>query len=180
MSLRKIQLNAPKSQRNQILIRSSEPIRRVQNKMGFSNQAGRFSTIRVIKQTESSLMKENQESYKFRYSLKDNADDSNTNFFDANWRKFRTRTVENKNYPKTLKDTFNKVSITKIDANNKKDSNLRNNISTTRNKNINEKIGLKTENISNKKNIIELNEKNVKNPETRKEIIKQLKKEKDE
>ena len=173
MSLRKIQLNAPKNQRNQILIRSSEPIRRVQNKMGFSNQAGRFSTIRVIKQTESSLMKENQDSYKFRYSLQDNADNSNTNFFDANSRKFRTRTVENKNYPKTLKDTFNKASITKIDAKNKKDSNLRNNISTTRNKNINEKIGLKTENISNKKNIIELNEKNVKNPETRKEIIKQ-------
>ena len=179
MSQNIIQLNDYKYIKNPKLSRSSEPIKKYQSKIAVSNKAGRFSTISLIKQTESSLTKENQDFYKFRYSLQDNADDTNTIFFDANSRKFRIRTEENKSSPRTLKDTFNKISIIKVGTNNKKDYNSRNNIST-RNKQINEKIGLKTENISNKIKPIKFNEKNVRNSETRKEIIKQLKKEKDE
>ena len=180
MSQDKIQLYEYKYIKNPKLSRSSEPIKKYQSKMAVSNKAGRFSTIRLIKQTESSLTKENQDFYKFRYSLQDNADDTNTIFFDANSRKFRIRTEENKSSPRTLKDTFNKISIIKVGQNNKKDYNSRNNRTSTRNKQINEKIGLKRENISNKIKPIKFNEKNVRNSETRKEIIKQLKKEKDE
>ena len=180
MSQNIIQLNDYKYIKNPKLSRSSEPIKKYQSKIAVSNKAGRFSTISLIKQTESSLTKENQDFYKFRYSLQDNADDTNTIFFDANSRKFRIRTEENKSSPRTLKDTFNKISIIKVGTNNKKDYNSRNNRTSTRNKQINEKIGLKIENISNKIKPIKFNEKNVRNSETRKEIIKQLKKEKDE
>ena len=158
MSQDKIQLYEYKYIKNPKLSRSSEPIKKYQSKIAVSNKAGRFSTISLIKQTESSLTKENQDFYKFRYSLQDNADDTNTIFFDANSRKFRIRTEENKSSPRTLKDTFNKISMIKVGTNNKKDYNSRNNIST-RNKQINEKIGLKTENISNKIKPIKFNEK---------------------
>ena len=156
--------------------------------MDVSNQAGRFSMIRVLKQTKSSLMNENQAIYKFTYTLEDKADDSNIVFFDSNSRKFRTRSSRKNLMPKNIKDTYNKITALKAGQNDKKYANARNFDSTGRNKanNIinkgynNEKKGLNTENISNKINSVKINEKNLKNSQTREAIIKQLKKEKEE
>ena len=106
MSQRKPQIYESK---NTILSRSSEPIKRFQNKMNVLNQPSPFPSIRLIKQTESSLMKENQAFYKFKYTLRDNSDETNTVFFDANSRKFRTRSVKPQHHNK-FKDSYNKIS----------------------------------------------------------------------
>ena len=53
-------------------------------------------TISAIKPSESCLMKENQECYLYRYQLQDDYDDTNVVFFDANSRKFRTRSTAKK------------------------------------------------------------------------------------
>ena len=106
MSQRKPQIYESK---NTILSRSSEPIKRFQNKMNVLNQPSPFPSIRLIKQTESSLMKENQAFYKFKYTLQDNSDETNTVFFDANSRKFRTRSVKPQ-HPNKFKDSYNKIS----------------------------------------------------------------------
>ena len=185
MSQRKPQSFQSKFQKNKALSRSSEPIKRFQNKMTTLNQAGRFSMIRVIKQTESSLMKENQAFYHFKYTLEDKADESNTVFFDANSRKFRNRSSGKDQKPKSFKDTYNKITAFKVGQNEKKYTNTKNANSTTRNKqnnlinkgNNNGKRGMNTDNISNRINSIKINEKKVKNSQP---IVKQLKKEKEE
>ena len=173
--------------KNQTINYSSEFIRKFQSKISIQNKKGRYSTPLLIKQTESSLLNEDQSYYRFRYIMQDKADSSNIVFFDSISRKYRNRSSENIQKPKHFTDTYNKVSLTKVNKNNKKYYN-RNENSFSRNRNEdnkykrnnNEKNLIKTMNISNKINIIKIDEKNVKNTQSRAEIIKQLKKEKEE
>jgi len=178
MSQRKPQMYESK---NTILSRSSEPIKRFQNKMNVLNQTSRFPTIRLIKQTESSLMKENQAFYKFKYILQDNSDETNTVFFDANSRKFRTRSVKPQ-HPNKFKDSYNKISSFKSGQKYMKTKDYtspnRNKQENLKNKGYNnEKGGMKKENISNKINSLKINEKNINKSQKKGETINQINKE---
>ena len=188
MSQKKSYYYDTKYKKNMQISRSPQPINKTISHIRPSNIAGRYSTISVIKQTESSLLNENQSFYRFRYILQDKPDDTNIVFFDSNSRKFRTRSLDNMLKPKQFSINSNKITASKIGQNNKNSSYTRNmnyskergNINLIYNKHNNEKNGMKTENVSNKMNLIKINEKNVKNPQYRAEIIKQLKQEKDE
>ena len=163
--------------KNQTINYSSEFIRKFQSKISIQNKKGRYSTPLLIKQTESSLLNEDQSYYRFRYIMQDKADSSNIVFFDSISRKYRNRSSENIQKPKHFIDTYNKVSLTKVNKNNKKYYN-RNENSFSRNRNEdnkykrnnNEKNLIKTMNISNKINIIKIDENNVKNTQSRAEI----------
>ena len=181
MSQRKPQIYESK---NTILSRSSEPIKRFQNKMNVLNQTSRFPTIRLIKQTESSLMKENQAFYKFKYILQDNSDETNTVFFDANSRKFRTRSVKPQ-HPNKFKDSYNKISSFKSGQKYMKTKDYtspnRNKQENLKNKGYNnEKGGMKKENVSNKINSLKINEKNINKSQKKGETINQINKENDD
>ena len=188
MSQKKSYYYDTKYKKNMQTSRSPQPINKTISHIRPSNIAGRYSTISVIKKTESSLLNENQSFYRFRYILQDKPDDTNIVFFDSNSRKFRTRSLDNMLKPKQFSIHSNKVTASKIGQNHKHSSYTRNmssnkekgNINLIYNKHNNEKNGMKTENVSNKMNLIKINEKNVKNPQYRAEIIKQLKQEKDE
>ena len=188
MSQKKSYYYDTKYKKNMQISRSPQPINKTISHIRPSNIAGRYSTISVIKQTESSLLNENQSFYRFRYILQDKPDDTNIVFFDSNSRKFRTRSLDNMLKPKQFSIHSNKVTASKIGQNHKHSSYTRNmssnkekgNINLIYNKHNNEKNGMKTENVSNKMNLIKINEKNVKNPQYRAEILKQLKQEKDE
>ena len=182
MSSKRPPFNDYKYQKQTILSRSSEPTKRFCSKINSAKKSGRFSHIRNIKETESSLMKENQDWYMYRYTLQDEPDDSNIVFFDANSRKFRTRSSEKPYKTKSLMKTFNKGSNIKTGNIVKKYTVIRHTKSNSRNKNqeLLKNKGITYNPVSNKKNIDSSYESYGKNSKERKEIIKQLKKEKDE
>ena len=94
MSLQKTPIKNYRLQNNLYSSRSVESNRRNNPKMS-SVKKPRL-TISAIKPSESCLMKENQECYLYRYQLQDDYDDTNVVFFDANSRKFRTRSTAKK------------------------------------------------------------------------------------
>ena len=181
MSSKKPPFKDYKYQKQIILNPFPEVKKRFESKISSAKKSGR-SHIAFIKETESSLMKENQDWYMYRYTLQDEADNSNIVFFDANSRKFRTRSSEKPQKTKKLMNTFNRKSniqtgkiVKKYTANRHNVSNSRNNESELlKNK------GITYNKVSNKKDIDSNYERYRKNSKERKEIIKQLKKEKDE
>ena len=94
MSLQKTPIKNYRLQNNLYSSRSVESNRRNNPKM--SSVKKTRLTISAIKPSESCLMKENQECYLYRYQLQDDYDDTNVVFFDANSRKFRTRSTAKK------------------------------------------------------------------------------------
>ena len=184
MSQKKIIINYQKYQRNEALSRSSEPIKKFKTKIETSKNELHRSTITKLKPRDSYLLTENQSYYRYNYSLQDEADNTNVVFFDANSRKFRTRSSNKIQNTKPLINSRNIKSNVNIGKNGKYNSNQGKTFSNARNANNNlnnnGNRGMSTNNISNKKKSIKITEKNIKNPENRAEIIKQLKKEKDE
>ena len=184
MSQKKIIINYQKYQRNATLSRSSEPIKKFKTKIETSKNELHRSIITKLKPRDSYLLTENQSYYRYNYSLQDEADNTNVVFFDANSRKFRTRSSNKIKNTKPLINSRNIKSNVNIGKNGKYNSNQGKTFSNARNANNNlnnnGKRGMSTNNISNKKKSIKITEKNIKNPENRAQIIKQLKKEKDE
>lgn len=182
MSQKKVQYYDAKNNKNRPLIRSSEPVKKFQSHIRISNKPGRYSTKTESKLTESSLLNEDQRFYRFRYTLEDKADDSNTVFYDSNSKKYRNRSTTKAQNTSKFTDTFNANPTSNVRMNTKNYANMGNTNSNTRNNNnlIKSKFNNKTENFSNKINLIKINEKNVKNPQIREKIITQLKKEKEE
>ena len=133
-------------------------------------------------------MTENQEIYKFKYSLEEKADDTNIIFFDSNSRKFRIRSPKKENITKQFIQSNNRNPNIKIDqynTNNSRKNNIISNSKSTKNylinkKNNNDKRGITIENSSNKINLIKINDKSMRNSKSRTEVIKQLKNEKEE
>ena len=183
MSQNKIIIKNSNYARNISSSRSSEPIKKFKTKFEVAKR-----TITKLKPSESTLMKENQSFYKYQYSLQDKADDTNIVFFDANSRKFRTRSLNKGQNPKSFNNSRNVVSSTNINKSGKYNTKLGKSFSNIRNVNnnlinkgnYNEKRGMTLNNNSNKINLINISEKNIKNPENRSQVIKQLKKEKEE
>ena len=183
MSQDKIIIKNSNYARNISSSRSSEPIKKFKTKFEVAKR-----TITKLKPSESTLMKENQSFYKYQYSLQDKADDTNIVFFDANSRKFRTRSSNKGQNLKSFNNSRNVVSSTNINKNGKYNTKLGKSFSNIRNANnnlinignYNEKRGMTLNNNSNKINLINISEKNIKNPENRSQVIKQLKKEKEE
>ena len=183
MSQNKIIIKNSNYARNISSSRSSEPIKKFKTKFEVAKR-----TITKLKPSESTLMKENQSFYKYQYSLQDKADDTNIVFFDANSRKFRTRSSNKGQNLKSFNNSRNVVSSTNINKNGKYNTKLGKSFSNIRNANnnlinignYNEKRGMTLNNNSNKINLINISEKNIKNPENRSQVIKQLKKEKEE
>ena len=185
MSQKKMIINNSKYKRNMTSSRSSEPIKKFKTKFATSKNEMFRSIITKLKPSESYLLTENQSYYKYNYCLQDEADNTNVVFFDANSRKFRTRSSNKIQNAKPLINSHNITFDTSIGKNGKYNLNQGKTISNTRNNNNNNLInngkrGMSTSNISNKINSIKITEKNIKNPENRAQIIKQLKKEKDE
>ena len=181
MSQKKIMINNSKYKRNITSGRSSEPIKKFKTKFKTSKNELHRSTITKLKPSESYLLTENQSYYKYNYSLQDEADNTNVVFFDANSRKFRTRSSNKIQNTKPIINFRNVASNINIGKNGKYNLNQGKTISNARNTNNNlnnnGKRGMSTNNISNKINSIKITEKNIKNPENRAQIIKQLKKE---
>ena len=127
-------------------------------------------------------MNENQEWYMYRYTLQDEADDSNIVFFDANSRKFRTRSSKKPQKTKTFVKTFNRESNIKTGKNIKNYTVNRHTLSNSRNNNpeLLKNKGITYNQVYIKKDIDSTYKSYEKNSKERKEIIKQLKKEKDE
>ena len=190
MSQKQLQKKESGYRRNKVLSRSSEPTRKFQTKYQVpnrANKAGYSSNINLLKQTKSSLMTENQEIYRFRYSLEEKADDTNIIFFDSNSRKFRIRSPKKANITKQFKQSNNRNQNIKIIHHNTNYSRKNNNISSSKstnnyliNKRNNDKRGITNENISNKKHLIKINEKSIRDSQCRTEVVKHLKKEKKE
>ena len=191
MSQKRLQTKESAYRKNQILSRSPEQTRKYQTKcqvLNKANKAGYSSRINLLKQTESSLMTENQEIYKFKYSLEEKADDTNIIFFDSNSRKFRIRSPKKENITKQFIQSNNRNPNIKIDqynTNNSRKNNIISNSKSTKNylinkKNNNDKRGITIENSSNKINLIKINDKSMRNSKSRTEVIKQLKNEKEE
>ena len=188
MSQIKILINNSKYIRNISSSRSPDPFKKAKTSFSATKKSMLRSSIARLKPRESYLLTENQSFYKYNYSLQDEADNTNVVFFDANSRKFRTRSSNKTQNNKSLINSYSKVSDVNISKNGKYNSNQRKTFSNARNTNFNlnnnrinnEKRGMTTNNIFNKINLIKITEKNIKNPENRAQIIKQLKKEKDE
>ena len=186
MLQKKIIINNSKYKRNVPLSRSSEPIKKFQTKFDASKKVIYRSSITKLKPSNSYLLSENQSFYKYKYSLEDKADDTNIVFFDANSRKFRTRSSTKVQHPKTLIKSYNTISNINTDKNGKNNPNQGKSFSKIRNtnnnlynnRNNNEKRGKTSNNISNKINLIKITEKNIKNKDNRTQIIKLPKKEK--
>ena len=159
MSQKQLQKKESGYRRNKVLCLSSEPTRKFQTKYQVpnrANKAGCSSNINLLKQTKSSLMTENQEIYRFRYSLEEKADDTNIIFFDSNSRKFRIRSPKKANITKQFKQSNNRNQNIKIIHHNTNYSRKNNNISSSKstnnyliNKRNNDKRGITNENISN-------------------------------
>ena len=188
MSQKKIIINNSKYKRNVPLSRSSEPFKKFQTKFDASKKLIYRSSITKLKPSNSYLLSENQSFYKYKYSLEDKADDTNIVFFDANSRKFRTRSSTKVQHPKTLIKSYNTISNINTDKNGKNNVNQGKSFSKIRNstnnlynyRNNNEKSGKTSNNISNKINLIKIKEKIIKNKDNRTQIIKLPKREKNE
>ena len=176
MSSKKPPFKDYKYQKQIIYNRTPEPIKKS------DTNSVRFSSIKKIKETESSLMKENQDCYIYKYTLQDEADETNIVFFDANSRKFRTRSSNKTQNPKTLGKSFNIDSNSKISRNAQKYNVNKNTVSNVKMNNLNlvKNNGSNSKTASNKKALNSSYERYGKNSQERNEIIKQLKKEKDE
>ena len=183
MSQRKPQFYESKYQRNAIYSRSSEPINRFQNRMYTTNPSGHYSTTRLFKQAESSLLKENQAFYKCKYILEDYPDDSNTVFFDSNLRKFRNRSSTKQHNLKNFANNYNNISVFKYGKNDQKYEDERDYMSPTRNnlKSYNDRgfNNEQGENISSKINFLKINEKIIVNPQEGEQILNQMNREND-
>ena len=179
---RKINVIDTYNNKNYALSRSLGNYKNQQTKYG--NPLKRKSAIRALSQTKSSLNNENQSYYKYRYILKDEADDTNIVFFDSNSRKFRTRSLKAEERYKPGTRPYGIISDSRTNKNNNMYSANIRNMNTMgnlyNNKYNNDKEAMTSSNYSNKINPIKINERNMRNSQNRDEIIKQLKKEKDE
>ena len=179
---RKINVIDTHNNKNYALSRSLGNYKNQQTKYG--NPLKRKSAIRALSQTKSSLNNENQSYYKYRYILQDEADDTNIVFFDSNSRKFRTRSLKAEERYKPGTRPYGIISDSRTNKNNNMYSANIRNMNTMgnlyNNKYNNDKEAMTSSNYSNKINPIKINERNMRNSQNRDEIIKQLKKEKDE
>lgn len=179
---RKIKVIDTYNNKNYTLSRSLGNYNSQQTKYGTTSK--RKSAIRALSETRSSLYNENQSYYKYRYILQDEADDTNIVFFDSNSRKFRTRSLSAEERYKPGTRPYGIISDSRTNKSNNMYSANTRNMNTKgnlyNNKYNNDKKAKTSSNISNNINPIKINERNMRNSQNRNEIIKQLKKEKDE
>ena len=118
-----------------------------------STNFNNFTNYTSINQIQSSLINENQDFYKFRYTLQDKADNSNIVFFDSASRKFRTRSAS-----KSINTQPFSKSIKSITRNNltKNDKIYNRNANTIT---INRKVGNDLKKYNSKTNIYTFNNK---------------------
>ena len=100
---------------------NSLPKMKSSNFKNYSN----FTSINGIK---SSLINENQDFYKFRYTLQDKSDNSNIVFFDSASRKFRTRSASKPKFPQTISKSIKSIAKNNIIKNDKKYNRVTNTI----------------------------------------------------
>ena len=137
MSQKKMIINNSKYKRNMTSSRSSEPIKKFKTKFATSKNEMFRSIITKLKPSESYLLTENQSYYKYNYCLQDETDNTNVVFFDANSRKFRTRSSNKIQNVKPLINSHNITFDTSIGKNGKYNLNQGKTISNTRNNNNN-------------------------------------------
>ena len=99
------------------------------NSINISN----YSNNTSINQIQSSLINENQDFYKFRYTLQDKADNSNIVFFDSASRKFRTRSASKSIYPQAISKSIKSIAKINLAKNDKKYNRITNTITIHRN-----------------------------------------------
>ena len=90
---------------------------------------GKISNFRI----QSSLINENQDFYKFRYTLQDKADNSNIVFFDSASRKYRTRSASKIVNPQTFSKSIKNMAKTNLTKNDKYYNNNSNSINGNKN-----------------------------------------------
>ena len=189
MSTKKYSSQTYKYQLNQGPFRFAVPTKTLGTAMT-QNRHSRFSHNSVINKSITDIYPEElSQFYVFNYTFQDKADESNINFYDSNLKKYRTRSTLRNSGGNILSRSFNNSFNIKLKNNNVSagkntftyNKNNRNNLMTlNQNNSVNSQNYRRDQNSQNKYNITQLSKNYENSSRQRAEIIKQLKKEKDE
>ena len=186
MSSKKYNSHTFQNQSNKRAIQYALPTQTIPNNFTQSKHS-RFSYNKTANRSIADIYPEElSKFYVFNYTFQDNSDETNTVFYDSNLKKYRTRsTIRNSArnpLSKSFNDSFNfNKKKTYVSADKNTFSYHKNKVMTlNQNNSLNSQKIKKGQNEPNRYNLTTLNKNYEKSSKERAEIIKQLKKEKDE
>ena len=186
MSSKKYSSHTFQNQSNKRAIQYAVPTQTIPNSFTQSKHS-RFSYNKNANRTISDIYPEElSKFYVFNYTFQDNSDETNTVFYDSNLKKYRTRSTIRNSARNALSRSFNKSfnfsnKKTNVSADKNTFAYLKNKaITLNQNNSLNSQKLKRGQNEPKRYNLSTLSKNYEKSSKERAEIIKQLKKEKDE